>query len=951
MNTGFKKVDEIIEINKEDFNLKEICYNKVYELYGKKLPKEIKDRLDLELNSIINNHFETIYLICRELVKYSNKLGYETGFRSSIGNSLVAYLLGITNINPIQYNLPFEIFASKNYDKEPKINLYFSSKIQSKIVRYLQERYGKTKVNILGNDDITILHELEKETNTSSKNIKLDDKETLKMFLHANDKSYQISTNGISEFGNVLVKKMVEIAKPRNFNELVCISALSHGSRTWNYNACLLIEEKGKKVDEVISNRADMYNYLLNAEIDKNIAYDITLFITDGKALKGRSLWKLQNEEYKEFRDKWEEYKKILREHNIPNWYIEDAEKIEYLFLKSCAIENTINEFKIGWYKVHYPKEFYKVYFKLKSDLKIQDYYCKRQVKTELNRLYDLNEIHKNNQEFKYDKNIDNKINDLEMILEMFNRGILKEKGEINDDYNLINSRAISDYCRSIKHKFNTEELAVLVYRNNRINIQDKIKKYNDLIKNYPDMEVKEKINCNYYKSVKTMIKQEIQRLNIVYKKLIDENDDSICTWTEYNKSTLHYDHRSDIKNTFKNYKEALKDVQKYIKEYNDTISFQITKKYFGKKNKEIYAEFIVKDKTTILTNIKESENCFLDIDQIFLNIPTPFKKGDILATDSKSLRNYGDCEDIFVLDYLCTWREGIKEFLAKGNYDSSDMIGYGYYLYGENSTEFVRDNKWDYDSFEYYDKELTGHRRILKDISSFITGKIGLELFVHAYDIYKTEFKNQMPDFYTDEGLKLAGMSEEDISRINNHKSNKIYNMSKEEQEEIFKNFTCIYKKIDKRKIKQIETDFDNNIYVLTNLGKLYKTAEYQEELELLGENIIKIYFLDGINLYKITNENIILPIEDNEKWSKTDKYLNNNNCKYKKIEISIMNIVALTENGDVRALCGYSNLGIIPNNFINVQDITIVEEDWVDMPYIYKNKEWKELYYEDNK
>lgn len=148
--------------------------------------------------------------------------------------------------------------------------------------------------------------------------------------------------------GIVLVKKMVEIAKPRNFKDLVYISALSHGARTWNYNACLLIEEKGKKVDEIISNRADMYNYLLNAGIDKNTAYDITLFITDGKALKGRSLWKLQNEEYKEFRDKWGEYKKILREHNIPNWYIEDAEKIEYLFLKSCAIENTINEFKIG---------------------------------------------------------------------------------------------------------------------------------------------------------------------------------------------------------------------------------------------------------------------------------------------------------------------------------------------------------------------------------------------------------------------------------------------------------------------------------------------------------------------------------------------------------------------------------------------------------------------------
>lgn len=87
------------------------------------------------------------------------------------------------------------------------------------------------------------------------------------------------------------------------------------------------------------------------------------------------------------------------------------------------------------------------------------------------------------------------------------------QKEKINDDYNLINSKAIGDYCRSIKHKFNTEELAVLIYRNNRMNIKEKIEKYTDLINNYPDMEVIERINCKHYDSVKVMIKEEIRRL------------------------------------------------------------------------------------------------------------------------------------------------------------------------------------------------------------------------------------------------------------------------------------------------------------------------------------------------------------------------------------------------------------------------------------------------------
>lgn len=123
-------------------------------------------------------------------------------------------------------------------------------------------------------------------------------------------------------------------------------------------------------------------------------------------------------------------------------------------------------------------------------------------------------------------------------------------------------------------------------------------------------------------------------------------------------------------------------------------------------------------------------------------------------------------------MDYLCTWRDKLDELLAKGNYDSSDMIGYGYCLCKNDSTEFVVDVKFDYDSFEYYDGELIGNNRVLKDISSFIKDKISLELFVHAYDYYKKD-NNYLLDAYTDEGLELAGFSKEDIMKIN-HKNEK---------------------------------------------------------------------------------------------------------------------------------------------------------------------------------
>lgn len=122
-------------------------------------------------------------------------------------------------------------------------------------------------------------------------------------------------------------------------------------------------------------------------------------------------------------------------------------------------------------------------------------------------------------------------------------------------------------------------------------------------------------------------------------------------------------------------------------------------------------------------------------------------------------MENIDDKGNIFVLDYLCTWKDNIKQQQKKGNYDPFDMIGYGYYMCGDEGTEFVNDTKWDYDSFEYYDKELTGRYRVLKDISSFIKEKISLELFVRTYEQIKKEELPDVTDWFTEEGKRLAGI------------------------------------------------------------------------------------------------------------------------------------------------------------------------------------------------
>lgn len=316
----------------------------------------------------------------------------------------------ITGINPIDYKLPFILFAKKNYGFEPDIEINFSAEIQPQILEYFQKKFGKGKFNILAHDDSTILHELQKETGINSADIKLSDKETLELFAHAIDKLCKMSTKGIPDFGIKYIKKIIEISKPTCFNDLVCIFGLSHGTGTWGDNAENLIKNEGKKVNEVISNREDMYNYFVNNGIDENMAFDIVEFIRKGKA----SIIK--------YIDNWNEYKKVLQEHNIPDWYIQSAEKVKYLFPKAHAIGYVMNEFKMAWYKVHYPEAFYKVYFKVKSDLDLNEYRSKEKVEKELNELY---ELEKNKSDIEYE--LIKKIDDLEMLMEMFNIGVMKE--------------------------------------------------------------------------------------------------------------------------------------------------------------------------------------------------------------------------------------------------------------------------------------------------------------------------------------------------------------------------------------------------------------------------------------------------------------------------------------------------------------------------------------------
>lgn len=175
------------EIDGADLQIREMTYKKAHQLYGKNLPELIKQRLERELNSIINHGFAVIYLISHKLVKKSLDDGYLVGSRGSVGSSLVATMCDITEVNPLPphyycpecdyvefiqdgnvgvgidlpdqkcpdcgqlcikdgFNIPFEVFMGFEGDKVPDIDLNFSGEYQSEIHRHTEELFGREYV-------------------------------------------------------------------------------------------------------------------------------------------------------------------------------------------------------------------------------------------------------------------------------------------------------------------------------------------------------------------------------------------------------------------------------------------------------------------------------------------------------------------------------------------------------------------------------------------------------------------------------------------------------------------------------------------------------------------------------------------------------------------------------------------------------------------------------------
>ncbi|MCP4429020.1 MAG: DNA polymerase III subunit alpha [Chloroflexi bacterium] len=111
---------------------------------------DYESRLEKELDAIISQGFAPLFLLVADIVRFARQEEIPVSTRGSVANSLVAYLLGITTVDPVEQGLLFERFLNPARANLPDIDLDFCSRRRDEVLNYVRRRYGEDRVAMVG---------------------------------------------------------------------------------------------------------------------------------------------------------------------------------------------------------------------------------------------------------------------------------------------------------------------------------------------------------------------------------------------------------------------------------------------------------------------------------------------------------------------------------------------------------------------------------------------------------------------------------------------------------------------------------------------------------------------------------------------------------------------------------------------------------------------------------
>ena len=333
------------------------------------------------------------------------------------------------------------------------------------------------------------------------------------------------------------------------------------------------------------------------------------------------------------------------------------------------------------------------------------------------------------------------------------------------DIYKYINSKDIADHCRSIGHQFNAAEAAFIVNNAHGIPIIERHALYMEIIKTLSDISGHMRYGRDY-SSLHEMLMKFIRIEKTILEIFQADTDKAIYKYgyfesymgdIEYFEDDGLYDSLSIILDDIKTENSDRDDRDKFHK-------CRIVKQWIN--SNEYINVTITPEGEPInchscgLLNEEDSEFHRDLFGDMWIKVPTPFKKGDIVIDSSLPVTATGLCRGAFVLENICYWNR--DEY---SGHDSTDMTAYGYWLNEEGLP--YSECMHLYLDLEYVKEELTDDWRLLTAISNHLKEDISAALLLNAFEFIRCERhlrESRYPiSCYIDEWVQKAGLKPED--------------------------------------------------------------------------------------------------------------------------------------------------------------------------------------------